>query len=192
MTWQWWLCLRGIRARGRHPFSRATLAVVLVSEHKPVDVGLLVLPGYVGHAAVAADVLVPDGVHLVILGVDGRDQEVIRDVLKVTLKKKMFNTSNWILEFKFINEIKDSFVHQWGKLPKQKTCPYLCTWARARKRRCGRWSLTLMRILMSVKSVLIHSSKGERSCIMSEMGDTLSVTGAAVLRSCLGTFRKCK
>ncbi len=40
------------------------------------------------HAAVAGDVLVLDGVHLVILGVDGRDQEVIRDVLKVTLREK--------------------------------------------------------------------------------------------------------
>ena len=55
-----------------------TLAVVIL----PVDVGLLVLPGHVGHAAIAADVLVLDGVHLVIR--DGRDQEVIGDVLQMT------------------------------------------------------------------------------------------------------------
>ena len=42
---------------------RAALAVVLVSEHDPVDAGLLVLPGHVGHAAV----LVLDGVHPAIL-----------------------------------------------------------------------------------------------------------------------------
>ena len=39
------------------PGGGAALAVVLVSEHDPVDAGLLVLPGHVGHAAVAAGVL---------------------------------------------------------------------------------------------------------------------------------------
>ena len=46
---------------------RAALAVFLVSEHDPVDAGLLVLPGHVRHAAVAAAVLVLDGVHPAIL-----------------------------------------------------------------------------------------------------------------------------
>ena len=36
--------------------------------------------------------------------------------------------------------------------------------------------LTLMRILMSVRSVPIHLSKGERSCSLSEVGDTSTVT----------------
>ena len=62
----------------------AALAVVLVSENDPVDAGLLVLPRHLGHAAVAAGVLVLDGVHLVVLGVDGRDKEVVGDVLQVT------------------------------------------------------------------------------------------------------------
>ena len=59
----------------------AALAVVLVAEDNPVDSGLLVLPGHLGHAAVAAGVLVLSRVHLVVLGVDGRDKEVVGDVL---------------------------------------------------------------------------------------------------------------
>ena len=62
----------------------AALAVVLVSEQEPVYDGLLVMPGHVGHAAIAADVLVLDGVHLIVLGVNDRDQEVIGDVLQLT------------------------------------------------------------------------------------------------------------
>ena len=62
----------------------AALAVVLVAEDDPVDAGLLVLPGHLGHASVAAGVLVLDGVHLVVLGVDGRDKKVVGDVLQVT------------------------------------------------------------------------------------------------------------
>ena len=69
----------------------ATLAVVLVTKHDPVDAGLLVLPGRVGHTAVAAGVLVLNGVHLVVLRDDGRDQEVIGDVLQVTLMKWMLS-----------------------------------------------------------------------------------------------------
>ena len=62
----------------------AALAVVLVSENDPVDAGLLVLPRHLGHAAVAASVLVLDGVHLNVLRVDGRDKEVVGDVFQVT------------------------------------------------------------------------------------------------------------
>ena len=64
--------------------SGAALAVVLVAEDNPIDSGLLVLPRHLGHATVAAGVLVLDGVHLVVLGVDGRDKEVVGDVLQVT------------------------------------------------------------------------------------------------------------
>ena len=65
-------------------FPGGSLAVVLVPEHDPVDAGLLVLPRHLGHAAVVAGVLVLDGVHLLVLGVDGGDQEVVGDVLQMS------------------------------------------------------------------------------------------------------------
>ena len=61
--------------------SGGALAVVLVAEHNPVNAGLFVLSRHLGHAAVLAGVLVLDCVHLLVLGVDGRDQEVVGDVL---------------------------------------------------------------------------------------------------------------
>ena len=60
------------------------LAVVLVPEHDPVDAGLLVLPRHVRHAPELAGVLVLDGVHHLVLGVDCRNQKVVRDVLQVS------------------------------------------------------------------------------------------------------------
>ena len=60
------------------------LAVVLVPEHDPVDAGLLVLPRHVRNAPELAGVLVLDGVHLFVLGVDCSNQKVVRDVLQVS------------------------------------------------------------------------------------------------------------
>ena len=63
------------------------LAVVLVSEHDPVDAGLLVLLRHLGHSTELACLLILDSVHLAVIRVDGRDQKVLRDVLQVTWKK---------------------------------------------------------------------------------------------------------
>ena len=65
-------------------FSGGSLAVVLVPEYDPVDAGLLVLPRHVRHAPELAVILVLDGVHHLVLGVDCRNQKVARYVLQVS------------------------------------------------------------------------------------------------------------
>ena len=60
------------------------LAVVLVTEHDPVNAGLLVLLRHLGHSAEFASLLILDSVHLAVIRVNGRDQKVLGDVLQVT------------------------------------------------------------------------------------------------------------
>merc|ERR1719331_1656761 len=55
------------------------LQVVLVTKHHPVDAGFFVLPSHIRHTSKSASILVL----LLVLRVDGGDQQVVADVLQV-------------------------------------------------------------------------------------------------------------
>jgi hypothetical protein len=64
--------------------ARATFAVVPVTDNNPLDAVLLVITGNSGHGVVLAGQDVLDLVGLAVLGVDGTDQHVVRDVVEMS------------------------------------------------------------------------------------------------------------
>ena len=65
-------------------FPGASLAVVFISNYDPLYTFSLVLLGHLWHASIRPSQLVLDVVHVVVLGVDAGDQEIVGDVLEMS------------------------------------------------------------------------------------------------------------